>query len=223
MQRLLRTAVWDADAVRDDVRSWLIEQLGHPDGVLVIDETGFLKKGLCSVGVQRQYTGTAGRVDNSQVGVFLAYVSPAGRALIDRRLYLPETPWCNRPDRLAAAGVPDNVGFATKPALARQMIAAALDAGVPAAWVTGDEVYGADPGLRADARSPVGSTIVGDGPGARLTPARVDPAGHPQRRSEPRGGARRRADHVRADVPVRLAGHPRRRAAGGGRADLRQP
>ncbi len=150
MQRLLRTAVWDADAVRDDVRSWLVEQLGHPDAVLVTDETGFLKKGVCSVGVQRQYTGTAGRVENSQVGVFLAYVTPRGRALIDRRLYLPETSWCDQPDRLAAAGVPEEVGFATKPALARQMIAAALDAGVPAGWVTGDEVYGADPGLRAD-------------------------------------------------------------------------
>ncbi|TWJ24482.1 SRSO17 transposase [Micromonospora endolithica] len=149
MQRLLRTAVWDADAVRDDVRSWLIEQLGHPDGVLVTDETGFLKKGVCSVGVQRQYTGTAGRIENSQVGVFLAYVAPAGRAMIDRRLYLPETTWCDRPDRLAAAGVPDDVGFATKPALARQMIAAAIEAGVPFGWVTGDEVYGADPGLRA--------------------------------------------------------------------------
>ncbi|AWS48996.1 IS701 family transposase [Streptosporangium sp. 'caverna'] len=150
MQRLLRTAVWDAEAVRDDVRDWLVEQLGHPDAVLVTDETGSLKKGVCSVGVQRQYTGTAGRVENSQVGVFLAYVTPAGRALIDRRLYLPETTWCDQPDRLAAAGVPDDIGFATKPGLARQMIAAALDAGVPASWVTADEVYGADPGLRAD-------------------------------------------------------------------------
>ena len=86
MQRLLRTAVWDADAVRDDVRDWLIERLGHPDAVLVTDETGFLKKGVCSVGVQRQYTGTAGRIEKSQVGVFLAYVSPHGRAMIDRRL-----------------------------------------------------------------------------------------------------------------------------------------
>ncbi|SCG67713.1 DDE superfamily endonuclease [Micromonospora inositola] len=88
MQRLLRTALWDADAVRDDVRAWLVQQLGHPEGVLITDETGFLKKGLGSVGVQRQYTGTAGRVENAQVGVFLAYVSPLGRALIDRRLYL---------------------------------------------------------------------------------------------------------------------------------------
>ncbi|WP_155252928.1 IS701 family transposase [Salinispora arenicola] len=148
MQRLLRTAMWDPDAVRDDLREWLIEQLGHPDAVLVTDETGFLKKGVCSVGVQRQYTGTAGRVENSQVAVFLAYVTPAGRAMIDRRLYLPETTWCEQPDRLAAAGVPDDVEFATKPALARQMIAAALEAGIPFAWVTGDEVYGADHALR---------------------------------------------------------------------------
>ena len=87
MQRLLRTAVWDADSVRDDVRSWLIEQLGHPDAVLVTDETGFLKKGVCSVGVQRQYTGTAGRIENAQVTVYLTYAAPSGHALIDRALY----------------------------------------------------------------------------------------------------------------------------------------
>jgi len=101
----------------------------------VTDETGFLKKGVCSVGVQRQYTGTAGRIENSQVAVSLAYVTPAGRAMTDRRLYLPETTWCDQPERLVAAGVPDDVEFATKPALARQMIAAALDAGVPFARV----------------------------------------------------------------------------------------
>jgi SRSO17 transposase len=149
MQRLLRTAVWNADAVRDDVRGWLIEHLGHPDGVLVVDETGFLKKGNCSVGVQRQYTGTAGRIENSQVAVFLAYASPRGRGLIDRRIYLPEGTWCARPARREAAGVPPQIRFATKPALATQMIAAAIDAAVPASWVTGDEVYGADPDLRA--------------------------------------------------------------------------
>ena len=109
MQRLLRTAVWQPDAVRDDMREWLVEQLGHPDAVLVTDETGFLKKGVCPVGVQRQYTGTAGRIENSQVAVFLAYVTPAGRAMIDRRLYLPETTWCDQPDRLAAASVPDDL------------------------------------------------------------------------------------------------------------------
>jgi SRSO17 transposase len=150
MQRLLRSAVWDAEAVRDDVRGWLVEHLGHRDGVLVVDETGFLKKGTCSVGVQRQYTGTAGRIENSQVAVFLAYATPTGRALIDRRLYLPEASWCVQPARRAAARVPEHIAFATKPALARQMIAAACDAGVPAGWVTGDEVYGADPDLRRD-------------------------------------------------------------------------
>jgi SRSO17 transposase len=101
MQRLLRTAVWDAEAVRDDTRDWLIEQLGHPDGVLIADETGFVKKGGCSVGVQR-HTGTAGRIENSQVAVFLVYASPRGRGLIDRRLYLPETTWCQQPERRAA-------------------------------------------------------------------------------------------------------------------------
>jgi SRSO17 transposase len=153
MQRLLRKAVWDAEAVRDDTRAYLIERLGHPQGVLIGDETGFVKKGTGSVGVQRQYTGTAGRIENAQVAVFLAYASPRGRGLIDRRLYLPETNWCDQPERRTAAGVPPKTKFATKPALARQMIAAALDAGVPAAWFTGDEVYGADPGLRAELES----------------------------------------------------------------------
>jgi SRSO17 transposase len=150
MQRLLRAAVWDAEKVRDDIRDWLIERLGHPQGVLIGDETGFVKKGVCSVGVQRQYTGTAGRIENSQVAVFLAYASPHGRGLIDRRLYLPEATWCEQPERRTAAGVPTHTKFATKPALARQMITTALDGGVPASWFTGDEVYGADPGLRAD-------------------------------------------------------------------------
>jgi SRSO17 transposase len=150
MQRLLREAVWDADEVRDDTRAWLIERLGHPDGVLIGDETRFVKKGTGSVGVQRQYTGTAGRIENSQVAVFLAYASPHGRGLIDRRLYLPETTWCEQPERRTAAGVPRQTVFATKPALARQMIGAAIDGGVQAKWFTGDEVYGADPGLRQD-------------------------------------------------------------------------
>jgi SRSO17 transposase len=148
MQRLLRTARWDADAVRDDIRAHVLEHLGG-DGVLIVDETGFLKKGTTSAGVQRQYTGTAGRIENSQVGVFLAYATPRGRALIDRRLYLPEHTWLADPDRCRRAGVPEEVAFATKPALATQMIEAALDAGAPAAWVSGDEVYGQDPRLRS--------------------------------------------------------------------------
>ena len=148
MQRLLRTARWDADLMRDDLRSFVAEHLGHRDGVLIADETGVVKKGTCSAGVQRQYTGTAGRIENTQVGVFVAYVSPRGRALIDRALYLPRS-WAGDPDRCRAAGVRPGTVFASKPALARQMLARALDAGVPAAWVAADEVYGADPALRA--------------------------------------------------------------------------
>src|SRR6266481_2004537 len=112
MQRLLRTTVWDADEVRDDLRTFVAAQLGDPRGVLICDETGFLKKGTASVGVQRQYSGTAGRIENSQVGVFLSYASPAGRALIDRRVYLPRS-WTGDRARCAAAGIPATVGFAT--------------------------------------------------------------------------------------------------------------
>jgi len=148
MQHLLGRAVWDHDAVRDDVRDYVTEHLGDPEAVLVIDETGDLKKGTTTVGVQRQYTGTAGRVENAQVAVYLVYATDAGHAVIDRELYLPRS-WTNDPARLQAAGVPDEVGFATKPALAQAMIIRALDAGVPAAWVAGDEVYGANPKLRA--------------------------------------------------------------------------
>jgi SRSO17 transposase len=149
MQHLLAGAVWNADAVRDDLRGYVIEHLGDPGAVLVVDETGDLKKGTASAGVQRQYTGTAGRVENCQVAVFLSYASPAGHALIDRELYLPKS-WTADPARCAVAGIPEKTVFATKPKLARVMIARALDAGTPATWVTGDEVYGADPGLRAD-------------------------------------------------------------------------
>lgn len=149
LQHLLAAAVWDADLVRDDLREYVVEHLGDLGAVLVVDETGDVKKGIKTVGVQRQYTGTAGRIENSQVAVYLAYASPAGCAFIDRALYLP-TSWTGQQDRLAAAGVPAETGFATKPALARVMIARALDAGVPAAWVTGDEVYGQDPALRVD-------------------------------------------------------------------------
>jgi SRSO17 transposase len=117
--------------------------------VLVVDETGDLKKGTATVGVKRQYTGTAGRVENAQVAVLLVYASPAGHGVIDRELYLPKD-WTRDPDRMRAAGVPAQVGFATKPALAQAMLTRALDAGVPASWVTGDEVYGADPRLRAE-------------------------------------------------------------------------
>jgi SRSO17 transposase len=147
MQRLLSTADWDPDLVRDDLRGYVAEHLGDPAAVLVVDETGFLKKGTTSVGVQRQYSGTAGKVDNCQLGVFLAYASSKGRAFIDRELYLPRV-WIEDPARCRAARVPEQVGFRTKPQLARVMLERALDAGVPAAWVTADEVYGGDPALR---------------------------------------------------------------------------
>jgi SRSO17 transposase len=141
MQRLLRCADWDVDGVRDDVRDSVIEHLGDRDGVLIVDETGFLKKGTRSAGVQRQYSGTAGRIENCQVGVFLAYASARGHALIDRELYLPQS-WTDDRDRCRAADVPDEVGFTTKPRLAMAMLGRAFDAGVPFSWVTGDEAYG---------------------------------------------------------------------------------
>jgi SRSO17 transposase len=147
MQRLLRWADWDIDAVRDEVRDYVIEHLGDPRGVLIIDDTGFLKKGVKSAGVARQYSGTAGRIENCQIGVFLAYRSGRGHALIDRQLYLPQA-WTDDRDRCRAAGVPDEVGFATKVQMARDMLARAFAAGVPAAWVTMDEAYGQSKSLR---------------------------------------------------------------------------
>src|SRR5215471_2326925 len=114
MQRLLRRADWDVGGVRDDLRAYVIEQLGEPDGVLIADDTGFLKKGTRSAGVQRQDSGTAGRTENCQVGVFLAYASRYGHALVDRELYLPQS-WAEDPERCRAAGVPADVGFAARP------------------------------------------------------------------------------------------------------------
>jgi SRSO17 transposase len=147
MQHLLARAVWDADAVRDDVRAVLVEHLGDQAAVLVIDETGDLKKGSHTAGVQRQYTGPAGKVDNAQVAVYLAYATTAGHGVIDRELYLPQG-WIDDPARCRAAGVPDQRTFATKPELARVMLKRALEAGVPAGWVTADEVDGNSPALR---------------------------------------------------------------------------
>jgi SRSO17 transposase len=147
VQRLMNAARWDADAVRDDLRAYVVEHLGASQAVLVVDETGFLKKGRKSVGVQRQYSGTAGRIENCQMGVFLAYASSRGRTFLDRELYLPRE-WAEDRERRDEAGVPADVAFATKPELARRMLERALAAGVPAAWVTGDEVYGKDRRLR---------------------------------------------------------------------------
>jgi SRSO17 transposase len=143
VQRLLGEADWDEDAVRDDLRAYVIEHLGEEDGILVLDETGFIKKGKKSAGVARQYSGTAGRRENSQIGVFLLYSSSQGAAFVDRELYLPEE-WMVDRVRCREAGIPDEVGFATKGDLAQGMLARAFAAGVPAQWVVGDTVYGYD-------------------------------------------------------------------------------
>jgi len=147
MQRLLKGAVWDEAGVRDDLVEYVVEGLGESEAVLVVDETGFLKQGEQSVGVKRQYSGTAGRIANCQVGVFLAYTSRRGHVLLDRRLYLPQE-WCADTARRRAAGVPESVDFATKPALAQHMLERALDQHVPFAWVSGDSIYGGDRRLR---------------------------------------------------------------------------
>jgi SRSO17 transposase len=148
MQRLLNHADWDADAVRDDLRDYVVEHLGDDAAVLVVDETGFVKKGSKSAGVGRQYSGTAGRIENCQIGVFLAYATAAGQTFIDRELYLPRG-WIEDRDRCAEAGIAVDVPFRTKPELAQLMLDRALDAGVPAGWVTGDEIYGQNAGLRS--------------------------------------------------------------------------
>jgi SRSO17 transposase len=153
LHHLLSRAKWDADAVRDDLRDYVIDAFGDPGAILVVDETGDVKKGTHSVGVQRRYSGTAGRIENSQVAVFLTYAAPRGHALIDRALYLPKS-WTYDPLRCADAGIPDQQrGFTTKPTLACTLIDRAVAAEVPAAWVSGDEVYGADPKLRAAVRN----------------------------------------------------------------------
>ena len=147
MQRLLNFYSWDADAVRDDLRGYVLDALGDPSGVMVADETGFVKKGNKSAGVQRQYSGTAGRIENCQLGVFLTYASSKGRALIDRELYLPAS-WTAERDRCLEAGIGEEVQFATKPELARRMVERARDAGALFGWFTADEAYGDNPSLR---------------------------------------------------------------------------
>ena len=149
-QRVLSHALWDEGAARDLCRDYVVEHLGSHDGVLIVDETGFLKKGEHSAGVARQYTGTAGRIENAQLGVFLAYTSPQGHALIDRELYLPRKEWCENAGRRAEAAIPEETAFATKPVLAGRMIGRALDAGLRCAWVLGDAIYGSDRRLRMD-------------------------------------------------------------------------
>jgi SRSO17 transposase len=143
IQALLGRSQWDADRLRDIVCDYAMEALGDRSGVLVVDETGFLKKGTHSVGVARQYSGTAGRIESCQIGVFVAYASRFGQTLIDRRLYLPEA-WAKDQTRRKAAGIPQETEFLTKPAMARAMLAQALDRGVPCAWVLADAAYGGD-------------------------------------------------------------------------------
>ena len=148
VQHLLNDAHWDPHTVRDDLREYVVDHLGdEKSGVLIVDETGFLKKGNKSVGVARQYTGTAGKRENSQVGVFLCYASDGGTAFIDRELYLPRE-WTDDAERLQEAGVPEEVGFATKGELAKRMLGRAFEARVPARWVVADTVYGTARGLR---------------------------------------------------------------------------
>src|ERR1700716_1421042 len=140
-QAILGRGRWDADALRDIVRDYALETLADPDAVLVLDETGFLKQGKASCGVGRQYTGSAGKITNCQIGVFAAYASRHGHAFIDRALYLPKA-WTDDPARLAGAHVPSDISFATKPVIAPQIIKRALAANVPFAWVAADTVYG---------------------------------------------------------------------------------
>jgi SRSO17 transposase len=147
IQRVLDRYAWDADAVRDDLRAYVVTALGDPAGVLVVDETGFPKQGTHSAGVARQYCGTLGKVANCQIGVFLGYAGPKGHAGIDRALYMPQE-WLTDRERGRAAGLPAGLGQRTKPQLALELIERALDAGVPAAWVVADEIYGSDGKLR---------------------------------------------------------------------------
>ncbi|WP_443034431.1 IS701 family transposase [Streptomyces sp. BE303] len=147
LQHLLAGSRWDADEVRDDLQAYAAEQLGSPDGVFIIDDTGFVKKGTVSAGVQRQYSGTAGRTENCQIGVFAAYATSRGHALVDRELYLPKS-WTDDRERCQAARIPDERAFATKGELARAMITRALASPLPIAWVTADSAYGQDSHFR---------------------------------------------------------------------------
>src|SRR5665648_1012863 len=186
MQRLLSTSDWDPDLVRDDLQRYVVDHLADPGGVLVVDETGFLKKGTRSAGVARQYSGTAGRVENSQVGVFLTYTTTSGRTFLDRELYLPKV-WTDDRDRCRRAGIGDDVGFATKPELAIRMLRRAREVGVPARWVTGDAVYGQHSGPRGDRGAR--DVVRAGGPGQPTRHRRRPEAG----RGTPGRGADRRA------------------------------
>lgn len=149
LQRFLNLTPWDADALRDIILKYATENIADPRGVLIADPTGFAKKGTKSAGVQRQYSGTLGRIDNCQIGSFLAYANTAGdRVLVDRELYIPEKSWFGDRGRCAEVGIPEDVAFATRPQQAREMIRRARAAGLPFAWFTADEEFGQNPGLR---------------------------------------------------------------------------
>jgi SRSO17 transposase len=205
MQRLLNAAVWDEEEVRDRLIGYVAAELGDPGGVLIADETGFLKSGKLSAGVQRQYTGTAGKITNCQVGVFLAYAVPARgtRVLIDRELYLPRS-WTEEQGRRAGAGIPRDAQFATKPQLARQMVERATKAGLPFAWFTADEAYGDNRKLR-DWLHEAGIAYV-----VAVACDTQVPAG---------SGRRIRADHLAGKVPVR--GWQRRSCGPGSKGERR--
>ena len=189
MQRLLNAAVWDEDEVRDALGRYVARRLGDPAGVLIADETGFEKTGARSAGVQRQYTGTAGKITNCQVGVFLAYAVPAAgtRVLVDRELYIPQS-WTGDPGRCAQAGIPEDAKFATKPQLAEKMIERAIRAGLPFSWFTADEAYGGNGKLRAWLEEQKVAYVVAVSCDHRV------PAG---------AGRTMRADRLAAKVPVR--------------------
>ncbi|MGY3410963.1 SRSO17 transposase [Bradyrhizobium sp. GM5.1] len=195
-QAILGRGDWDADALRDIVRDYVIEHLADDDAVLVIDETGFLKQGKSSCGVARQYTGSAGKITNCQIGVFATYVSRHGHAFIDRALYLPKE-WTDDPDRLEAAYVPADVGFATKPKLATKMIARAIAASVPFKWVAGDTVYGVgdiEQQLRRHAKAmcSVSAALMSSDPGASDSRSPARPKTSPGRGARPTGSDCRR-------------------------------
>jgi SRSO17 transposase len=193
MRDLIGRACWDDALVREQVRAFVAARLGHPDGILVVDETGDLKKGTHTVGVQRQYSGTAGKIENCQLAVHLSYASPLGHTLIDVALYLPKS-WTEDPQRRIEAGVPETVTFATKPQLARRLIETALTGGLPCEWVAGDEAYGGDPQLATALRG----HQLGLCPRGRLFAPGADrsrcPAGRPDRRGPAETGM---AAHVR--------------------------
>lgn len=203
MQQLVASAAWDVDAVRDDLRAYVREHLGA-GGVLIVDETGFLKKGTKSAGVQRQYSGTAGRIENCQIGVFLAYATARGQAFVDRALYVPDS-WITDRPRCREAGIPDAVTFQTKPELARDMLARALAGGLRPTWVLGDEVYGNDRALRRWLETRHVAFVLAIRATEQLWV--VD-------RGAPRGAPRERPVKAVADALPRTAWH--RRSAGAG-------